>query len=177
MAVAKTFFESFLRIYDSPQRELTIPPFGRHSPILPGLAFTLDGIHMGSNFNQQVTKLFSNKMRKLLSNRITKLLSNKMTKLFSNRITDTAAGLNSAGFDDYARGMKQDENGESCFAVNTAHLQRGVQRLRQFIKKHPTYIPWLRADMLAYNNMKKRKSEWQFTMMFGIFFFAYQDFL
>lgn len=91
MAVAKTFFESFLRIYDSPQREPTIPPFDRHFSILPGLAFALDGMHMGSNFNQQVTKLMSNKM------------------------TDTAAGLSSAGFDDYARGMRQDENGESCF--------------------------------------------------------------
>ena len=61
--------------------------------------------------------------------------------------------------------------------MNTVHLQRGVQRLRQFIKKHPTYIPWLKADMLAFENMKKLKSEWQFTMMFCIFFFAYQEFL
>ena len=151
-AVAKTFFASFLRIYDSPQREPTIPPFDRHFPILPGLAFALDGMHMGSNFNQQVTKLLSNKM------------------------TDTAAGLSSAGFDDYARGMRQDENGESCFTVNKVVLMRGIQRLEEYVKKHPTYIPWLKPDMLAFENMKKLKSEWQFTMMFGVFFFAYQDF-
>ena len=151
-AVAKTFFESFLRIYDSPQREPTIPPFDRHFPILPGLAFALDGMHMGSNFNQQVSKLFS------------------------NRMTDTAAGLNSAGFDDYARGMRQDENGESCFTVNKLVLLRGIQRLDEYVKKHPTYIPWLSPDMLEFENMKKLKSEWQFTMMFGVFFFAYQDF-
>lgn len=152
-SVAREFFEPFLKVYDTIQREPTVPPFDRHFPILPGLAFALDGMHVGSNFNQQ------------------------MSKLTSNVVTKSAATLYKEGFDAYAQEMRMDQSKESCFTVDAVHLQRGVQRLRQFIKKHPTYIPWLRADMLAYNNLKKLKSEWQFTMMFCIFFFAYQEFL
>lgn len=55
-------------------------------------------------------------------------------------------------------------------------LKRGVAKLRDYLERHPTYFPWLQPEMLVHGNMAKLISEKQFTMMFCIFFFAYDEF-
>lgn len=63
------------------------------------------------------------------------------------------------------------KSASSCFEMDELILKRGVVKLR-----HPTYFPWLQPEMPAHSNMAKLISDKQFTMMFCIFFFAYDEF-
>ena len=148
----KSFFVDYLKFFDVVKRKRSIFPFDRHFPILPGCAFCIDGMHVGNNF------------------------SLKMAKLVSNVGTKTSEALRQDGFDDFATGMRDGIKASSCFEMDELILKRGVAKLREYLKRHPTYFPWLQPEMLAHGNMAKLISEKQFTMMFCIFFFAYDEF-
>ena len=67
------------------------------------------------------------------------------------------------------------KSASSCFEMDELILKRGVVKLRR-LERHPKYFPWLQPEMLAHSNMAKLISDKQFTMMFCIFFFAYDEF-
>ena len=132
---------------------LAYTPLSNHLPVLPGCSCIIDMMH-----------LVGNAVKHLLG-----FLQNGMGK--------TQKALFQTGFDSFVSLERGDcADGVSCFKVDSVFLTAAMQRMSEYQKKHPKYIPWFRPGMLSPDNMTDLKTVYKCHIAFGISHFAFQDF-
>lgn len=132
---------------------LAYTPLDDHLPLLPGHSCIIDMMH-----------LVGNAVKHLLG-----FLGNSMGKAQKT--------LYLSGFDSFVSLERGDfAAGASCFKVDSVFLNAAMQRMNEYQRKHPKYIPWFRPGMLSPDNMTDLKTVYKCHIAFGIAHFAFQDF-